>query len=272
MTSPRITNLPSMAEMLDLERLDRDLYRGVNEVPDNERTTLYGGQVAAQALRAAGLTVPDGRYPHSLHGYFLRPGRRDVPVIFNVDRDRDGRSFSARRVAALQEGEVIFDLTASFHVQREGVEFTMAIRAGLPAPHECPTEPYAGNFPNAEARLVPPFRVTSLGHNVSPTMWVKIGEDLGDDRLAHCCALAYLSDIGSGFGSVETAHIPIGGASLDHAMWFRAPIRADDWCLLDLAPWMAGGSRGLYTGTIHAADGTLGVAIAQELLLRPDAM
>jgi acyl-CoA thioesterase II len=271
-TESRYINLPSMAEMLDLERLDRDLYRGVNEVPDNERTTLYGGQVAAQALQAAGLTVAGDRFPHSLHGYFLRPGRRDLPVVFRVDRDRDGRSFSARRVAALQEGEVIFDLTASFHIVRDGVEYTMPIRSELPAPKDCPSEPYAGNFPNAEARLVPPFRQTSLGHNVSPLMWVKIGENLGEDRLAHCCALAYLSDIGSGFGSLETAHIPIGGASLDHAMWFRAPIRADDWCLLDLKAWMAGGSRGLYTGTIHSADATLGVAIAQELLLRPEAM
>src|SRR5438093_3433812 len=112
-----------MVAMLDLEEIDRDLYRGANESTASQRHRLFGGQVAAQALRAAGLTVPDGRAPHSAHGYFLRPGRPERPVVFRVDRDRDGRSFSARHVVAVQGGEVILTLIASFHEEEEGGEF-----------------------------------------------------------------------------------------------------------------------------------------------------
>jgi acyl-CoA thioesterase II len=260
--------LPSMAELLDLEELDRDLYRGVNEYPANGRPTLYGGQVAAQALRAAGLTVPADRYPHSLHGYFLRVGRRDRPVLYKVDRDRDGNSFSARRVAAVQDGEVIFDLTASFHVERDGGEYPVPMPSVDTQPEGCPPEPYASNFPSAAALSVPPLFLNTFGDHVSNTMWVKIREPLSDDRLTQCCALTYLSDIGSGFGEVASHGLPSGGASLDHAIWFRSPIRADEWCLLDLKPLMAGGSRGLYSGAMYAADGRLGAMLTQELLLR----
>ncbi len=262
-------NLPTMAELLDLEPLDRDLYRGINEVPENGRPTLFGGQVAAQALKAAGLTVPAGRHAHSLHGYFLRPGLRARPVIFKVERDRDGRSFSARRVSAVQDGAVIFDLTASFHVDEPGGEYALPIPADAATPDACPQETFNDNFLNADARMVPPTFPDAEGRERSGTMWLRTHERLADDRLTHSCALAYLSDIGTGFLSVDVPGLPKGGPSLDHAMWFRTPIRADEWVLHHMWPLMAGGARGLYAGSMHQHDGTLGVMVTQESLLRP---
>lgn len=260
-----------MTELLDLEELDRDLYRGINELPTADRATLFGGQVAAQALMAAGLTVPEGRLPHSMHGYFLRTGWRARPVVFKVERDRDGKSFSARRVSAVQNGEVIFDLTASFHVEEEGGEFGLAMPADLPPPEECGPEPHAHNFPNAEARAVPPLRLDRNGNLVSATVWMKARERLADDRLVHACALAYMSDIGTGFANVEVDRLPTGGPSLDHAVWFRTGLRADEWNLMQMWPLMAGGARGLYGGSIHSIDGTLGAMLTQEALMRPPA-
>lgn len=260
---------PSMGELLELERLDRDLYRGVNEVPDNDRPTLYGGQIAAQALRAAGLTVADDRFPHSLHGYFLRPGRRSIPVIFRVERDRDGRSFSARRVCAVQDGSVIFDMTASFHVDEPGGDFVVPMLDAVPEPEHCPTEPFSHNIPRADVRLVPPTVADDHGNELSSTMWVRVNERLDDDRLVHACALTYLSDLGSGFFTTEVADLPRGGPSIDHAIWFRERIRADEWVLHHMWPLMAGGARGLYGGSMHQIDGTVGAMIAQEALLRP---
>ncbi len=263
-----LPQLPSMTELFDLETLDRDLYRGVNEIPDNGMPTLFGGQVAAQALRAAGLTVPEGRFPHSMHGYFLRPGQRSRPVIFHVERDRDGRSFSARRVTAVQDGAVIFDLSASFHVDEPGAEYTMPMLADLPDPDVCKGEPFTNNFPSATVRIVPPTFTDKFGNEISSTLWVRAREPLGDDRLTHCCALAYMSDISTGFVSTDVPGLPRGGPSLDHAMWFRTPIRADQWVLLHMWPLMAGGSRGLYAGSMHQQDGTMGVMLTQESLLR----
>lgn len=261
--------LPSLSDLLHLELIDTDLYRGINEYPDDGRHTLFGGQVAAQALMAAGSTVAEGRHPHSMHGYFLRPGQRSHPVIFAVERDRDGRSFSARRVRALQGGAVIFDLTASFHVDEPGGEFVAPMPDDLAPPDECRQEHYNTQFPNADARMVPPVVEGEHGRVVSSRLWLKVREPLADDRLTHACALAYLSDIGSGFHRPETAGLQHGGASLDHAMWFRVPIRADEWVLSDMLPMHAGGARGLYRGSMFQREsGTLGVSFTQESLLR----
>ena len=262
-------SLPSMAELLDLEEIDRDLYRGINEVPPNDNPTLFGGQVAAQALKAAGLTIAADRFPHSLHGYFLRAGWRHRPVIFKVERDRDGRSFSARRVSVLQGGEVIFDLTASFHVLEPGGEYSRPMPTGWPSPEECSSEPFNVNFPLAEALLVPPTKLVGDGVEISNRLWLRVNEDLGEDRLTHACALTYLSDVGTGFATIDVPDLPPGGPSLDHAMWFRTPIRADRWIMSDTWPLMAGGARGLYAGSMYQADGTLGAMITQEALLRP---
>ena len=258
---------PSMAELLNLEELDRDLFRGINEYPDTGRHTLYGGQVAAQALKAAGMTVPPDRHPHSLHGYYLRAGQRDRPVIFEVARDRDGRSFSARRVSAIQDGEVIFDLAASFHAERPGGEMTVAMPQVDIVPAECPPDPYGPNVPSAESRAVPPLSLDSFGNQTSCRFWVRITDRLDDDRLTQACALTYLSDIGTGFSETASRGIPTGGASLDHALWFRESVRVDEWCFIDLQPLMAGGSRGLYSGTIHSAEGRLAAMLTQEVLL-----
>jgi acyl-CoA thioesterase II len=260
----------TMAELLDLEELDRDLYRAITEYSAGERPNLYGGQVAAQALRAASLTVPSGRHPHSLHGYFLRSGRRGRPIIFKVERDRDGRSFSARRVVAVQDGEVIFDMTASFHVDESSGTFFPPMRQGLAEPGATIPERLSATVPSAVVSPIPPVRANRFGDPTSNRFWVRTRDNLGDDRLLHACALTYLSDIGSGFAMVDVADLPLGGPSLDHAVWFQAPIRTDDWCLLDLTPMMAGGARGLYSGTIHSADGILGAMITQQILLRPD--
>src|SRR5579872_3189544 len=144
-----------LAELFDLERLDADLFRGINERSAVERPALFGGQVAAQALRAAALTVPDGRVPHSLHGYFLRPGRGQMPVILRVDRDRDGRSFSARHVSAIQEGQVIFSALASFQVPESGPEFEPPWPKGAVDPDELDYQP--PRFPFGRALEVQPF-------------------------------------------------------------------------------------------------------------------
>lgn len=261
--------VPTLGELLALEELDRDLYRGINEFPQGDRPTLFGGQVAAQALMAAGLTVPAGRFPHSLHGYFLRPGVRERPVVFKVERDRDGRSFSARRVSALQHGAVIFDLTASFHVVEPGAEYAAPMPDGLAPPEACRPEPFNHNFPQVDARVVPPTSRDAEGREVSSTIWLRTRDRLPDDPLVHCCALAYMSDIGTGFLSLDVPGLPKGGPSLDHAMWFRAPIRADEWVVLHMWPLQAGGARGLYGGSMHQRDGTLGVMLTQEALLRP---
>ncbi|MCU1398321.1 MAG: acyl-CoA thioesterase [Acidimicrobiales bacterium] len=257
-----------MTELLDLEQLDRDLYRGVNDVKVNGEPALYGGQVAAQALKAAGLTVATDRAPHSLHGYFLRPGLPAQPVIFAVERDRDGRSFSARRVRAMQNGAVIFEMTASFHIDEAGGTYEMPIRDGLIDPESCVPEPHSANFPRADARVVPPTQVDDAGNHYSSTVWLRAVDPLGDDRLTHCCALTYLSDIGSGFMTLDRTDLPRGGPSLDHSMWFHGAIRADAWTLLHMWPLMAGGARGLYAGSMHQQDGQLGAMVTQEILLR----
>ena len=259
---------PSMVELLDLEVLDRDLYRGINEYPQNDHPTLYGGQIAAQALMAAGLTVGSDRFPHSLHGYFLRRGLRAEPVLFKVERDRDGRSFSARRVSAVQRGEVIFDLTASFHVDEPGGVYPVPMLDDLPSPDECRVEPFNHNFPQAEARVIPPTMIDERGFELSNRLWVRIRETLPDDRLVHACALTYMSDIGTGFLTLDIEGLPKGGPSIDHAMWFRDWIRADQWILHNMWPLMAGGARGLYGGSMHQIDGTVGAMITQESLLR----
>jgi acyl-CoA thioesterase-2 len=218
---------------------------------------------------AAGLTVPSDRHPHSMHGYFLRQGRRDQSVIFKVERDRDGRSFSARRVCAMQGGQVIFDLTASFHVDEEGKEFRVPMDVDTPSPDETKLERSPFDLRLAEVLNVPPGRIGVENLSVSPTMWVRIPEPLGENRLVHACALAFLSDLGSGFAHPDAAELPAGGPSLDHALWFQGQARADDWILLKLWPLMAGNARGLYLGSMHQCDGTLLAMLTQESLLRP---
>lgn len=253
---------------LDLERIDGDLFRGVPGVWPADRQHIYGGQVAAQALRAAFETVPEGRQPHSLHGYFLRPGDPRVPVVFRVDRDRDGRSFSARRVAAMQFGEVIWDMACSFCEPAEGAEYA-------PSPHPDMTPPERAPLiehdwcPLVEIRTAPrpdggPSRPESIDR-----VWTRVVVPVPDDPILHACLLTYTSDIAAGFGDLLIDAIPTFGPSIDHALWFQRPARTDDWVLFDCEPMKVGGQRGLYRGAAYDTAGNLLAMLTQEMLLRP---
>jgi acyl-CoA thioesterase II len=263
--SSRWATAGDLAATLDLEVLDTDLYRGVNTVSAADRTALYGGQVAAQALMAAGLTVPPERAPHSLHGYFLRPGQPDKPVLLHVNRDRDGGSFSARHVAAKQDGEVIFSMLASFHREEPGGTFEEVPTRAVPPPEEAHERPFDSLLELREVRWWEP---TPDRIYVPDTMWVRARGPVGDDPLTQACALAYISDLGSGFGQVELPGVARGGPSIDHAVWFHTPVRADEWVLLELWPAKAGGARGVYLGSIRDRAGVLGAQLVQEMLLR----
>jgi acyl-CoA thioesterase II len=254
-----------LASLLDLEMIDRDLFRGSNESAANSRRSLYGGQVAGQALRAAGMTVPSDRVPHSLHGYFLRRGQVDRPVILQVDRDRDGGSFSARHVRAVQDGEVIFSMIASFHALEPGVAYDAVPTQGGPDPDELPARMSALLM---DVREVTPTRIGDGQLRHSDRLWVRAATELPDDPLVHACAIAYMSDLGSGFGQVEVEGLAAGGPSIDHSIWFHRPIRADDWMLLELWPLKASNARGVYHGSMRSKSGMLGAVFAQEMLLR----
>lgn len=257
-----------LAAALTLEPVDRDLFRGVNTVAAKIRPSLFGGQVCAQALRAAGHTVPEGRLPHSLHGYFLRPGRIDLPVVLRVDRDRDGRSFSARHVAALQDGEVIFSMLASFSTGAAEHRYEDVGPLDAPPPDACP--PY-GNDELLELRQVTMTEVVDGRQLYSDRLWVRSAHPLPDDPMVQACALAYLSDLGTGFGrTVVPGTSGQGGPSIDHALWLHQPARADAWLRLDLEPWKATPGRALYRGVLRDEAGRLVAALAQEHLLRAE--
>jgi acyl-CoA thioesterase-2 len=249
--------------LLTLERVDRDLFRARN-ANLGPRQTLYGGQVAAQCLMAAAATIEDeGRLPHSFHGYFLRPGRTDLPVVLRVERDRDGRSFSARHVVAVQEGEVIFSMLASFHAERESGTYDGA-------PQRPATEPEDTPKGGRMAREVTP--TDFLKGVFTDFLWARSTAPLGDSPLVHRAALTYMSDLGTGFGQRMTKIKTRGGPSIDHAMWFQQDIRADDWVLIDLEPIKAWGSRGVYHGSLRDRTGALGATLYQEHLLQPGTM
>lgn len=256
-------DLPSL---LTLERVDRDLFRGRN-ANFGPRQTLYGGQVAAQCLLAAAATVEPDRLPHSLHGYFLRAGRSDVPVILEVDRDRDGRSFSARHVVAVQEGEVIFSMITSFHAESDGGDFDDAPKRAAPEPEDTPR---GGWNALLEVREVTP--TDFLKGVFTDCVWVRSAASLGADPLLHRAGLTFLSDLGTGFGQQHRSLIGRGGPSIDHSIWFQEDIRADDWVLVDLRPVKARSARGSYHGSLRDRHGVLGATVYQEQLLLPGSM
>jgi acyl-CoA thioesterase-2 len=263
MPEPRSGEVRDLAALLVLEELDRDLFRGRNGDHGEPRYSLYGGQVAAQALMAASRTVAADRLPHSLHGYFLRPGQPDHPVIFSVDRDRDGGSFSARHVRAIQHGEVIFSMLASFKVPEPAETFEPAPFREVPPPEEV--------APRGWDALVATREATTRdfhGHGVTDCVWCCVTTPLPDDPVVHACVLVYLSDYGGGFVLQDVPGLPLGGPSIDHVLWFHEPLRVDDWVLVDLKPERASDARGTYYGTIRGRDGTLGAVFAQECLLR----
>lgn len=258
-----------LVELLELEEIDNDLYRGSNESSADRYPALFGGQVAAQALRAAAYTVPGGRLPNSLHGYFLRPGRFERPVILRVERDRDGGSVSARHVVAIQGGEVIFSMSASFQTPRQGVSFSTPRRPAA-GPEGIEDRDFLDRFTTTlRIRALPP--TVPYGDDDWPVparMWVRTRDRLPDDPVVHACALTYASDLGSGFGDGTAEGLPRGGPSIDHALWFHEPIRMDEWVLLEMWPLKAGGGRGLYSGTMQSEDGRVGAVLTQEILFR----
>ncbi|MCU4186363.1 thioesterase family protein [Acidiferrimicrobium sp. IK] len=263
--------------LLDIEEIDRDLYRGQNPWP-TARRFLYGGHVAAQAVQAASRTVEPGRLPHSLHGYFLRPGQIDKPTILRVERDRDGGSFSSRHVVALQDGEVILSLTVSFHRPSDGLEWEADPAHAMSDPERLyPANPqgvfgeWAGVF---DFRLAAPDSDMPVDYWTTPvpmptSIWCRAKASPGDDPILSACLLTYVTDLSSGFGELGLPIVPpSGGPSLDHTVWIHRPIDTGSWFLLDLAPVIVTGGRGLYQGVVYDGRGRRCATISQEMLAR----
>jgi acyl-CoA thioesterase II len=260
-----VTSQPQDVDLLDvleLETLEVNLYRA-NLVVDEEHA-LFGGQVAAQALRAAGLTVDPERRAHSLHGYFLRKGDSRLPTVFQVFRDRDGGSFSARRVVAIQRGEVIFNMSASFHSPHESWAEQAEAMPDTPGPDDLPTRQLS-RLLSIEARI--PAQPFSPNGPWLTRFWARSGAKLPADPLIHDCALTYLSDIGTGILPAADGSAS-AGPSLDHALWFHGAVDMNDWVLSEYHPQVSGHGRGWYTGSVFTQDGTLIASIAQEQLFR----
>lgn len=272
-------DVDALVKSLDLEEIDRNLYRG--HPPYWERGRLFGGVVAAQALSAAYGTIDDLDV-HSLHSYFLRPGDTDLPVIFDVDRIRDGRSFATRRVVARQRGEAIFNLSASFHKTEAGFDHQMA-KPDVPAPEDAPTPQDFGLTP----RSYIPAKWESIGvpieirllHDpadwtegtLDRNLWIRANGSLPDDDITHRLMLTYLSDLTLLATSLRV-HTPtwenIMAASLDHALWFHRDFRADEWLLYSTNSPSASGARGFNQGQFFTSDGALVASTAQEGLIR----
>lgn len=275
--------LDELLEILDIEQIENNVFRGFS--PKDKRRRVFGGQVAAQALMAAGRTVSIGRV-HSLHAYFLRPGAVDIPILFEVDRIRDGKSFTTRRVVAIQRGEPIFNLSASFHKEEKGVSHQVTMPS-VPDPLTLPTfkermAPWADQLGDWNMRLrpldqryvdPPNMEIGAEPREPKQRVWVRADGQLPEDPLLHACVITYASDM----TLLDSAMLPhqlswinsnIMVASLDHVMWFHRPMKADEWFLYDQESPTSFGARALARGQIFASDGTLCVSVAQEGLLR----
>jgi acyl-CoA thioesterase-2 len=279
--------LSGLLEVLDLERLEVNLFRGLS--PQNGWQRVYGGQVLGQALVAAGRTVDEPRAAHSLHGYFLLAGDPAHPIIYEVERIRDGGSFTTRRVKAIQHGRAIFAMSVSFQKDEEGYEHATAM-PDVPPPEELPSAAervaelidalpqsmrnYWQRENPIELRPVDVTRYLSRDpHPPAQHIWLKANGRLPDDTRLHQCVLAYASD----FTLLDTALIAHGKllfdpdiqlASLDHALWFHRPFRADDWLLYAQDSPNASGARGFCRGSFYTRDGRLIASTAQEGLIR----
>src|SRR5438874_530159 len=285
--------LDALIELLDLEAIEVNIFRGLS--PDEQRQRVFGGQVAGQALVAAGRTVEDDKQVHSLHAYFLRPGDPLVPIVYEVDRIRDGRSFTTRRVVAIQHGKAIFNLQSSFQVTESGPEHQYPM-PDAPDPDSLPTirqrlEPYADRFPPAFLEWIRRDRPIDMRSPQLPRwldpdpgvrepeqlVWIRADGSLPDDPLLHACVVVYASDL-TLLDTAVLAHARSWDddrfmmASLDHAMWFHRPFRADEWLLYHQRSPSAYGARGLAEGFIYRRDGGLAVTVMQEGLIRPRAV
>jgi acyl-CoA thioesterase II len=278
--------LDRLVDLLDLEQIELDIFRGRS--PSDRRQRVFGGQVAGQALVAAGRTVPADRPVHSLHAYFIRPGDPAVPLVYIVDRVRDGRSFTTRRVSAIQHGKTIFTLSASFHHDEPGPVHAIAMPQVPPPESVLPSherlekllgEPARRFFADnpIDLRVIGPL---SYEAQLDPSLrtdrnlvWLRADGELPDDPLLHVCLMTYASDMtlldtvllrhGLSWADGHTS-----GASLDHAMWFHRPFRADRWLLYAQDSPVAGGARGLARGEVFTQEGDLVVSVVQEGLIR----
>ncbi|HEX7167050.1 MAG TPA: acyl-CoA thioesterase domain-containing protein [Acidimicrobiales bacterium] len=266
--------LERLVRLLDLEQVDRDIFRGANR-RDDAPGRVFGGQVASQALRAAAATVDAAHRVNSLHAYFLRPGRHGSPIVYTVDRIRDGSSFTTRRVVAVQQGEPILNLDASFHKDEPGHEFQLPSPVADAPPPETLERNRHQHGPHQR-----PIDMRDVVPPVSPLAtrahWVRADGALPDDPVLHACVVTYFSDS----GPVGAARRAIGGwerdggprmmtASLDHCLWFHRPVRADEWLYYELEAVACTNARGLARGEMWTQDGTLAVTVTQESLLRP---
>ena len=278
--------LDQLLTILDIERLEENLFRGLSPQVGWQR--VFGGQVIGQALVAANRTV-NGRLTHSLHAYFLRAGDPSVPIIYNVDRIRDGGSFTTRRVVAVQHGQAIFSMAASFHKEETGLEHQIKMPE-VPPPESLPSEAelkaclidrvppqvkaYWERERPIEIRPVDLSRYLTPGnHDPSQQVWIRATGELPNDQSLHQCVLAYASD----FTLLDTALIAHGRfvfdpklilASLDHALWFHRKLRADEWLLYAQDSPISGGGRAFCRGMLFTRDGKLVASTAQEGLLR----
>ncbi|MGH3648521.1 MAG: acyl-CoA thioesterase [Micromonosporaceae bacterium] len=281
------TAVDQLLSLLDLESVEVNMYRGVSPSVGLQR--VYGGQVAAQALVAAGRTVDPERTVHSLHGYFVRAGDPTVPIVYTVENIRDGYSFSVRRTVAVQHGKPIFFMSASFHRPETGLDHAAEAPEGVPGPDELPT--MADRLARYPERLgiwamIPrPIDVRYVGEpgwvrsgdrpaEPRQRVWMRLDGTLPDDQVLHACLLAYASDL-TLLDSVLSVHGEVWGpggfvgASLDHALWFHRPFRADEWFLYDCWSPSASSGRGLATGRLLDATGRHIATAVQEGLLRP---
>ena len=279
--------LDNLLTILDLERLEEELFRGNS--PKEGWQRVFGGQVISQALIAAQRTIADDRHVHSLHGYFMRPGDPQVPIVYEVDRIRDGASFNTRRVVAIQHGKAIFSLSASFQVDEPGLDHQIDM-PDIPAPESLIgeddlKEKFLKNAPENVRRYWErerpiEMRPVSLEHYISKeklapeqNIWVRANGTVPDNRDIQAAVLAYLSDM----TLLDTALFAHGlsvfskkiqAASLDHSMWFHRPCPMDDWMLYAQDSPSASGARGLTRGGLYTRDGVLIASVAQEGLIR----
>jgi acyl-CoA thioesterase-2 len=281
------SRLADLQRQFELERLEVNLFRG--ESRDTGSPQVFGGQVLGQALKAASATIDDGRICHSLHAYFLRRGDFNKPIVYSVDRSRDGGSFSARRVLAIQNGEQIFICSASFQLPEPGLEY-QASMPKVPPPEEL--QPFA-KPPAAVLEKLPEklrrwleierpfeFRPVQQYNPLAPVacepvrqIWMRAVDKLPDDEALHRCLMAYISD----YWLLDTTTMPHGSsflrgnlimASIDHAIWFHRPGRVDDWLLYSLDSPSSSGSRGFARGSLYSRTGVLVASTAQEGLIR----
>ncbi len=276
-----------LLQLLELETIDRNLFRG--ESHSIGSPIVFGGQVAAQSVKAAMYTVPEDRPIHSLHGYFILPGDLNHPILFQVETIRDGGSFTTRRVKAIQHGEVIFLMAASFQLQQEGFDHQIDMPAVKP-PEELVSwdqirEQFGNSLPSGIRKFLEidrpiefrPVELTTPAMGKSKPLrhvWMKTKGDLPADQKAHSCVLTYASD----YNLLATALLPHGPdaevskvkiASLDHAMWFHRPFRMDDWLLYAIDSPSASSARGFTRGMIFDRNGVLVASVTQEGLMRP---